>query len=167
MKGSNILTSVCVDIRVLYTWHLTYTWQDLAMSQNLLFQLTAKESKMVFWQSHKQSFQDTGCFASLMDAWIMTSYKWKSVSFLLLDSRRCIPFNWMKSQVSGCDFPQAQLYSIIFVLHKYSLSFLVFTTIPISWIKAVLPYVTFAPQGLVIVSARRHQVYFQNPWVQN
>ena len=38
------------------------------MSQNLLFQLTANESKMVFWQSHKQSFQDTGCFASLMDA---------------------------------------------------------------------------------------------------
>lgn len=37
MKGSDILTNVCINMRVLYIWHLTYIWQDLAIPQNLLF----------------------------------------------------------------------------------------------------------------------------------
>lgn len=109
MKGSDILTNVCINMRVLYIWHPTYIWQDLAISQNLLFQLTANESKMVFL-AHKiiNLFLGHGLFCILEPSLNHDLYERMSISFLLLDSGRCILFKRMK-QGSGSDFMLAQL----------------------------------------------------------
>ena len=68
------------------------------MSQNLLFLLTANESKMGFLANNIINlFLGHGLFCILGSSLNCDLYKWMSVSFLPVDSGSCILFNGMKS----------------------------------------------------------------------